>query len=310
MLLSSAYRTKRWPRRSNSRSSSSSTRLLSSGESGPPCGVPSTLGLTSPFSITPVLRNARMSFSSRLSSTRLAIWQFVVIDSIEEFLQIKINHPSIALRDVLLRLSHGLMCRSSRSKPIAVSGERRVPLPLQNLHHRLLDEAIQHGWDAKLSHPSVRLRDFHPPHRFRFVDPVQQLLPNGRPLLLQIGAKLIDGHSVDARATFIASHLPQRFLQVCSLTYLLHDSTRVGWAFGFIRHRERFDVFPSRLPGFTRRRRWEVQSQLEFQPLVALEIHVLLASPLVRAFSHRSRLDLSVDSTFRRRSASLALPTT
>src|SRR5580704_8549926 len=48
MLLSSAYRTKRCPRRSNSRSSSSSTRLLSSGESGPPCGVPSTLGLVSP----------------------------------------------------------------------------------------------------------------------------------------------------------------------------------------------------------------------------------------------------------------------
>ena len=50
-----------------------------------PCGVPSTLGLTSPFSITPALRNARMSFNSRLSSTRLAILthQFVVIDSIE-----------------------------------------------------------------------------------------------------------------------------------------------------------------------------------------------------------------------------------
>jgi hypothetical protein len=51
-------------------------------------------------------------------------------------------------------------------------------------------------------------------------------------------------------------------------------------------------------------------SQLDIQPLVALEIHVLLASPLVRAFSHRSRFGLSVDSTFRRRSASLALPTT
>jgi hypothetical protein len=45
-----------------------------------PCGVPSTLGLTSPFSITPALRNARMSFNSRLSSTT---HQFVVIDSIE-----------------------------------------------------------------------------------------------------------------------------------------------------------------------------------------------------------------------------------
>src|ERR1700716_1686299 len=46
MLQSSAYRTNRCPRRSSSRSSSSSTRLLSSGESGPPCRVPSTLGLT------------------------------------------------------------------------------------------------------------------------------------------------------------------------------------------------------------------------------------------------------------------------
>src|SRR5712664_4391372 len=34
-----------------------------------------------------------------------------------------------------------------------------------------------------------------------------------------------------------------------------NDSTRVGWAFGFMHHRERFDVFPQRLPGFTRRRR-------------------------------------------------------
>jgi hypothetical protein len=37
--------------------SSSSTRLLNRGERGPPCGVPSTLGLTNPFSITPALRN-------------------------------------------------------------------------------------------------------------------------------------------------------------------------------------------------------------------------------------------------------------
>src|SRR5713226_539859 len=64
MLLSSAYLTKRCPRRSSSRSSSSSTRLLSSGERGPPCGVPSTLGLTSPFSITPVF-TSREAWGSR-----------------------------------------------------------------------------------------------------------------------------------------------------------------------------------------------------------------------------------------------------
>jgi hypothetical protein len=32
-----------------------------------------------------------------------------MIDSIEEFFQIKINHPAVALRKVLLRLCHGLM---------------------------------------------------------------------------------------------------------------------------------------------------------------------------------------------------------
>src|SRR5450432_375979 len=40
------------------------------GESGPPCGVPSSTGRTKPASITPALRNARMSLSTRLSDTR------------------------------------------------------------------------------------------------------------------------------------------------------------------------------------------------------------------------------------------------
>src|SRR6516162_6937535 len=35
--------------------------------------------------------------------------QFVVVDSIEKFLQIKINHPAVALRDVLLRLGYRLV---------------------------------------------------------------------------------------------------------------------------------------------------------------------------------------------------------
>jgi hypothetical protein len=69
-------------------------------------------------------------------------------DSIEEFFQIEIDHPSVALRNALLRLCHGLMRRPTRSEPIAVLGERRIPSLLQNLHHRLLDKAVQHGWDV------------------------------------------------------------------------------------------------------------------------------------------------------------------
>jgi len=71
----------------------------------------------------------------------------------------------------------------------------------------------------------------------------------------------------------------------------------------------RFGLFPSGLTGFTRGRRREVQFLLDVLPLVVPEMHLLLASPLVRAFDHRSRLGLSVDSAFRLWSASLTLPT-
>jgi hypothetical protein len=63
--------------------------------------------------------------------------------------------------------------------------------------------------------------------------------------------------------------------------------------------RERFGLLLPRLPGFTRRPGRKVQFHLDVLPPVALESHALLASPLVRAFGHRSRLRLSVDSAFR-----------
>jgi site-specific DNA recombinase len=71
-----------------------------------------------------------------------------VRDSIEEFLQVEINAPAVAFGDVLLCLCHCLMSRSTGPEPVAVLGKRPVPSPLQNLHHRLLDESIQHRRDG------------------------------------------------------------------------------------------------------------------------------------------------------------------
>src|SRR5438477_11823573 len=135
------------------------------------------------------------------------------------------------------------MCRSSGSKTVAVIGECRVPPLLQNLHHRLLDEAIQHRRDAKLSHPAVWLGDFHPPHRLRFVGPVQQLFSDRWPVLSQIVSELVHGDSVHSRTTFITFHLSQCFLQVLSLTYFLHQPIGSSWAFGSIRRHRRFSLF-------------------------------------------------------------------
>ena len=79
--------------------------------------------------------------------------QFVVRDPVEKLLEIQVHTPAIAGRYILLRCLHRLMRRASGSKPVAVIGKRPVPSALQHLHHRLLDESIQHRRDAKLSHP-------------------------------------------------------------------------------------------------------------------------------------------------------------
>ncbi len=67
---------------------------------GPPCGVPSSTGLTNPSSITPAFKNARMSFNTRLfrHPLRHLTHQFVVIDPVEEFLEVQVHHPAITLR--------------------------------------------------------------------------------------------------------------------------------------------------------------------------------------------------------------------
>src|SRR5581483_4761377 len=277
MLQSSAYRTNRCLRRSNSRSNSSSTRLLSKGESGPPCGVPSTLGLTNPFCITPAFRNARMSFKSRVPNPLGDLpHQFVVIDSVEEFLQIEVYHPAVARRDVLLRPLHCLMRRPSRSKTIAAIGECPIPILLQYLHHRQLDEPVQHRWNAQQAHPSLWFRYFHPSYGLRFIGPFQQLFSEG--LKLAVIRKLIHRLTVYSRATLIGLDAPHCLLQVSPLTDLLHHPVRLGWAFVLVRRQQRFGLSRPAVPSFTGSSRPGVR--FRFLPLVVAEIHDLLATPL------------------------------
>src|ERR1051325_11431005 len=128
-------------------------------------------------------------------------------------------------------------------------------------------------------------------------------------MLFQVVIEFLYGHSVDSPATLVGLYLLQGFLQVFSLADFLHQLIRVSWVFSTMGRPLRFGPVPSRCAGFTRWQRRKVQYELDILPLVALEIHVLLASPLVRAFGHRFRLGLSVDSTFRLWSASRALPT-
>src|SRR6266849_1408356 len=220
MLQSSAYRTKRCLRRSSSRSSLSSTMFDSSGESGPPCGVPSSAGLTSPFSNTPTFKN-------------------------------EVYHPAMASSDVLLRFGYRLMRRAFRPEPVAVFGEGRVPSALQNLHHRLLDPSIQHRRDTQLSHPAVRLRDFYPSHRLWLVGPAQQLFPYGGPVLLQVARELSDFPAVDPRTPFVRFDSLVSLPAVSPRADFFHQLLVTSWTFGFAFRRERFGPFLRSLRSFT-----------------------------------------------------------
>ncbi len=86
----------------------------STGERGPPCGVPSLAGLTSPFSIIPARKNARISFSNPFIADLFGDLreQSVVVDPVEKFLEIQIHHPAVAFAWILLRLLHRLILLS------------------------------------------------------------------------------------------------------------------------------------------------------------------------------------------------------
>src|SRR5206468_8887219 len=45
--------------------------------------------------------------------------QLVVVDPIEEFLEVDVDHPAIALDEILLRLGHRLMSRAIRPEAVA-----------------------------------------------------------------------------------------------------------------------------------------------------------------------------------------------
>ncbi len=92
---------------------------------------------------------------------RQRLHQSIMVDPVEELLQIQIHHPAAAFGYVLLRLGHRLVRRASGPEPVAVFGKLRVPPALQDLHHCLLNHAVQHRRDGqcKLHCPTVLIWD-------------------------------------------------------------------------------------------------------------------------------------------------------
>ena len=74
-----------------------------------------------------------------------------MLNSIEEFLQIEVNHDIATLGHIALGLGYGPMSRAPRPETVAVLGKRRVPMRLENLQQRLLDQSIDDTRHAEFS---------------------------------------------------------------------------------------------------------------------------------------------------------------
>jgi len=126
-----------------------------------------------------------------------------MIDSVEKFFEIKVNHNAVAFGNVSLRLGHRLMGRASRSEAVTMLGKRRVPPLLENLQHGLLDQSVDDTRYAELSDPAVRLGDFNPLDRLWLVGSFEQLRPDARPMLTQVVPSVVDGHSIYAGTALV-----------------------------------------------------------------------------------------------------------
>src|SRR5262249_15791369 len=184
----------------------------------------------------------------------------------EELLQVDVHDKVVPRRDVVLRPQHSLMRRAPRPKAEACLGERLVPLRLQHLHHRLLDEAVEHRRDAERPQAARRLRYLHPPHRLRLVGALKQLSPDREPVLLQVGRQVIDAHAVDSPCPLVALPSRQRFPQILTLDNCFHRRSGDRRAFETGSRRARFGLLSGGARGFTLRSGAQVQLDLILLP--------------------------------------------
>jgi hypothetical protein len=150
----------------------------------------------------------------------------------KKLFEVKINNDTVAFGDIGLRLCHRLMRRTLRPEAVAVLGERRVPSLLQNLQQRLLDQSIDDTGDAEFSDTAVGFRYLYPPDWLRPVGSAEQLRPDIWPMLTQVTLGIFDGHPIDARSAFVASHALPRAHEIFSFAHLFHEMHRCCRAFG------------------------------------------------------------------------------
>jgi hypothetical protein len=181
---------------------------------------------------------------------RQAFHQNVVIDPIEEFLQIHIDHHPESFLRIAPRLAHRIVRAASRAKAVTVFGEPRINQRLQHLQQSLLDQSIRHARNPQLPHPSIGLRNLDSLDRQRPVAARSQRFPNPGPLRSQKFRRLGDRQPIHSGTAAIGFDALPRQNHVRTRKRLLQQ-VRSPRAFPSLPHLPRFITTGPRT-GFTR----------------------------------------------------------
>src|SRR3989304_6250636 len=186
--------------------------LASSGESGPPCGVASSLGS----------KGSPTRLATR--AIRMSCWTLS-----KNFAKARIDGDAVARPDISLYLPERSMGRTIGPEAETRFRELRIEDRRQDLRDGLLDQPINHGRYSQRPPAPARLRDHHPTPRLRAVAAIDKALANRRPLLAREFGEVLNGHAVDTRRTPVGLHPHPRAAQVLRREHLLHQSNMQGW---------------------------------------------------------------------------------
>ena len=208
--------------------------LLSSGESGDPCGVPSSLACHQP-----AVHDARFQVAPDQPEHPLVMHpscdpchQSVVLDSIEKRVEIKIDAPRRVISDELACPLDSLMLRAPRAKPEAVGMEMRVEDRREHLRDGLADQPIHRSRHPQLPQTTRGLGDHHPTHGLRPVSARLELRADLRPMAAKPRPQLLGAHPVGTRGPGVLLDASERLGEVPAGQELLPQATRVGGVSG------------------------------------------------------------------------------
>src|SRR3990172_6122291 len=178
--------------------------------------------------------------------------QHVMVHTVEELLQIHIHHKAIARFHVGLGRHDRVVAPSPRTEAVTALAEVGIEDGGYHLQDRLLNQPVQNRRDAQQACPlPVRLRDLYPSDRLGNVRLAEQLLPDARPVLLQVRRQGLDRHPVDPRRSPVGPDTLEGFHQVLTAQHLLKKTFRLRSGF-FRSHRGRLTLPALPLAGSAR----------------------------------------------------------